>query len=65
MVVWECELYQHTLATIARVAESLLANNERKDEYAMHFEALDGRELLQIAERKVRYRINREQRETK
>ena len=57
MVVWECELVNHTVETIQRVAvwlrhETAAANQFRYDELVV-----DRRELLSVAEKKVRYRI--------
>ena len=60
LVVWECELYNHTLVTIERVVQFLLADSDGngKRKYATHLGELDGKELLKAAEEKVRYRID-------
>jgi DNA (cytosine-5)-methyltransferase 1 len=57
LVVWECELLNHTVETVQRVAlwlrhETAAADQSRYDE-----PVVDRRELLSVAEKKVRYRI--------
>ena len=53
MVVWECELVGQTVPTLQRVASWL--TNESNASYAR----VNRRQLLAVAERKVRYRIAR------
>lgn len=56
MVVWECELVNYTVATLQRVA--LWLRQETVNTDLVYYEtAMDRRELLSIAERKVHYRI--------
>jgi DNA mismatch endonuclease (patch repair protein) len=52
LVVWQCELTKHTVATIKRVADWLKQKNVY-DAFVMN-----SNDLLSIAEKKVRYRIS-------
>jgi DNA mismatch endonuclease (patch repair protein) len=52
MVVWECELNLHTVETIQRVADWL------KQGIYGDYDSMSRKELLAVAEEKVRYRID-------
>lgn len=59
LVVWECELHNHTVETIEKVARTL---REQLSAAAQvnYGESIAGREkLLAVAEEKVRYRISK------
>ena len=57
MVVWECELINHTVETIQRVALWLSQGTAAADEFRYEEPVVDRDELLAVAEEKVRYRI--------
>lgn len=57
IVVWECELYNDTLATIERVVRLLLQGPGEARGYT---EIPERRGLLRAAEEKVRYRLDKE-----
>lgn len=55
LVVWECELAKETVDTIQRVARWL---REETEDAPVHYQCdLNRKELLAVAEEKVRYRI--------
>jgi len=57
IVVWECELVNHTLETIEKVARWLHQGTAAADQFRYDQLAVDRGELLAVAEAKVRYRI--------
>lgn len=57
MVVWECELLNHTVETIGRVARWLRMTNSVADRTVRYESAMDRDEILAVAEQKVRYRL--------
>ena len=57
MVVWECELVNHTVETIERVARWLRHEAATADRFRFDNPVVDRGELLAVAEEKVRYRI--------
>ncbi len=59
VVVWECELYARTVETVERVVEELLADSDCEARNKPYPEVLERRELLKVAEDKVRYQLNR------
>lgn len=63
-VVWECELRDRTVDTIASVASWLRAEDaaeteDRRQAATYEIDSVDRRGLLRVAEQKVRYRIDR------
>lgn len=58
LIVWECELVGDTTETVARVAAWLREGREPAEQ-GYRYTAADRRELLSVAEGKVRYRIDR------
>ncbi len=57
MVVWECELVNHTVETIQRVALWLTQGTAAGKQYRYAEQAVNRGQLLAVAEEKVRYRI--------
>jgi hypothetical protein len=57
MVVWECELANHTLDVFKKIASWLIRGSAAGDEFHYDEHVLDRGKLLAIAEEKVRYRI--------
>ena len=57
LVVWECELTNHTIGTIEKVARWLRLETTGMDEFLYEKNVIDRRKLLTVAEKKVRYRI--------
>jgi len=58
LVVWECQLENETVETIERVVGSLRERVPRDSRRASKTPILERRELLAVAEERVRYRIN-------
>lgn len=58
MVVWECELINHTVETIRNVALWLTENTAAADQSRYGKAIVRRSELLAVAEEKVRYRID-------
>ncbi len=59
VVVWECELYSKTVETIERVVGELLPDPECEVKCGTYPDVLERKELLKVAEEKVRYQLNR------
>ena len=57
VVVWECALYSDPLGVVKHVASRLRPSESVPGLYAAAVEQLDSRELIRIAEGKVRYRL--------
>ena len=58
IVVWECELYEHTMETIERVVDELTDGEGCEAQPKPYGDVLERKELLKVAEEKVRYRLN-------
>lgn len=59
VVVWECQLLDHTIATIERVVRKLLEGQEAPTAPSGYGADLDRKGLLKVAEERVRYRLDR------
>ncbi len=59
VVVWECELYRDTLATVERVVAALAEKAGDGAKPYPSVASLDRRDLLKVAEQKVRYRLDK------
>lgn len=57
IVVWECELYSDPLGVVKQVASRLRPPESAPLSYASVVDQLDSRELIRVAEGKVRYRL--------
>ena len=57
LVVWECELETDTLATIERTAMLLRSNTQSETKARYKELEFSKRDLLTVADKKVRYRI--------
>ena len=60
VVVWECQLLDRTVATVERVARTLLKGSQAPNAPASYTAALDRRGLLKAAEERVQYLLNNE-----
>ena len=60
MIVWECELVNKTIETIEKVAHTIRSNVHTLSQHQHRQLDLERRELLTVAEERVRYRIDRE-----
>jgi DNA mismatch endonuclease (patch repair protein) len=58
LVVWQCELMRDTVETIENVARWLTGPADSDQPTPYHEHALDRKQLLAVAEEKVRYRID-------
>lgn len=62
-IVWECELLQHTVATVTRTARWLREEEDpkptRRGSVRYDESSLDRRALLAVAEEKVEYRLSK------
>jgi len=58
LVVWQCDLLKHTTETIQTVALWLARGNTSADHFDYGEPTLPRGELLEVAEKKVRYRID-------
>lgn len=59
ITVWECELTRHTIDTILRVANELNPTLYSINNEAVYTLEIDRKEILELAERRVRYRIDK------
>jgi len=60
IVVWQCELYRNTVQVIEHVADVLLSASESQRKNRLDPDVLDRRTLLEVAEKRVQYRLGRE-----
>jgi DNA mismatch endonuclease (patch repair protein) len=57
VVVWECELYSDPLEVVGQVASRLRPSPSGRGLYDSVVQQLDSRELIRVAEERVRYRL--------
>lgn len=60
IVVWQCELYSDTIQVIERVVSALLQGSESQKTGVRYADVLERSRLLQVADEKVQYRLQRE-----
>ena len=58
LVVWECELINHTKETLDRAAHWLCQEDLSKNALSYDRSNMDRQKLLEVAEKKIRYRID-------
>ena len=59
LIVWECELVKRTIETVEKVANAIRNNLHPPSPPQYRELDLERKELLTVAEEKVRYRINK------
>jgi DNA mismatch endonuclease, patch repair protein len=60
LIVWECELMKETIETIEKVAQAIRSNLHTHSPHRYRELGLERKDLLAVAEEKVRYRIDKE-----